>query len=783
MSSFFSTAGLAKSSAAKPWRTIGIWVVILVLSFAATGILGDQTTTEINFTDNPESQAGLDLLTDAGLADDNPTDETLIVHADNGTVDDAAFKAKVEEVTAALRAMPDIVIPDTVTNFYELSANPATAAGAAGLVSENRQTTLIPLTLVGNLDEATKNAPTYLEDIEALSGDGFELTSVGYVSIGEENNKIAEEDLVQGETIGVLAAIVILVIVFGALVAAGIPIILAVVSIMISFGIATIIGSIWELSFFVTNMITMIGLAVGIDYTLFVVERYREERRQGRAKPVAIGIAGGTASKAVAFSGATVVLALLGMLILPNSIFKALGIGAIAVVVVSVFATLTLIPAVISLLGDKLDWPRKRNYENYSATHPLANPHSLAAAHSGFWGRVTKTVMARPVISVVAASTLLIACAIPYLDINTGFAGVETMPEDSHVRQGFEILTDEFSAGRIAPVQIAIEGDKASAQPGIDKLIAALGTETVPDGDGTRPAFLPIADPATAVRWNEAGNVGLLEVTLNISSNEDRAYDEIKHLRSDLVPAAFDGTGAEVYVTGETAFNQDFFDQVQTYQPYVLAFVLGLSFILLLLAFRSIVVSAKAILMNLLSVGAAYGLLVLVFQKGIGDDVLGFQQTPTIEAWIPLFLFCVLFGLSMDYHVFLLSRIREHYDLTGNNTESVAVGLHSTAKIITGAALIMVAVFGGFAAGRLVMLQQMGFGLGVAVLIDATIVRSILVPSAMALLGDRNWYMPNWLKWLPDLRIEGTPAHVPAPATVHNTSPVPAAGGGGGAED
>jgi RND superfamily putative drug exporter len=603
----FSTANLARSSAAHPWRTIGIWVVILVLSFVTMGILGDQTTTEINFTDDPESQVGLELLTDAGLADDNPTDETLIVHAESGTVDDAAFRTRVEEITNALRNMPGIVVPETVTNFYELSANEATAAVAPGLVSENRQTTLIPLTLAGNLDEAMKNAPAYLEDVEALAGNGFELTSVGYVSIGEENNIIAEEDLIQGETIGIIAAIVILVIVFGALVAAGIPILVAIVSIMVAFGISTLIGSVWELSFFVTNMITMIGLAVGIDYTLFVVERYREERRQGRAKPDAIGIAGSTASKAVAFSGATVVLALLGMLLLPNSIFKALGIGAIAVVVVSVFATLTFIPAVISLLGDKMDWPRKPKYENYSATHALANPHSLEAAHSGFWGRVTRAVTARPIISVVASSGFLILCAIPYLDINTGFAGVETMPEDSHVRQGFEILTDEFSAGRLAPVQFAIDGDQASAQAGVDKLITALGTETVPDGDGTRPAFLPI-DPANAVKWNEDGTVGLLEVTLNISSNEDRAYKEIQHLRSDLVPTAFQGTGAEVYVTGETAFNQDFFDQVETYTPYVLAFVLGLSFILLLLAFRSIVVSAKAIVMNLLSVGAAYGL-------------------------------------------------------------------------------------------------------------------------------------------------------------------------------
>ncbi|MEJ7838635.1 MAG: MMPL family transporter, partial [Thermomicrobiales bacterium] len=365
---------------------------------------------------------------------------------------------------------------------------------------------------------------------------------------------------------------------------------------------------------------------------------------------------------------------------------------------------------------------------------------------------------------------------------NTGFAGVETMPADSQVRQGFDTLTSEFSAGRISPVLFAIEGDRETAQPGIDALIASLATETVPDGDATRPAFLPI-DAATAVRWNGAGDVAVLEATLNISSNEERAYTEIKRLRSDIVPAAFAGTGAEVYVSGDTAFNQDFFDQVSTYTPYVLAFVLGLSFLLLLLAFRSIVVSAKAIVMNLLSVGAAYGLLVLVFQKGIGDNVLGFQQTPTIEAWIPIFLFCVLFGLSMDYHVFLLSRIREHYDLTGNNTESVAVGLHSTARIITGAALIMVAVFGGFAAGRLVMFQQMGFGLGVAVLLDATIVRSILVPSAMALLGDRNWYMPRWLAWVPDLRIEGTPAPAPRPVTSTEGMAMGSSAGGGAGDN
>jgi putative drug exporter of the RND superfamily len=254
--------------------------------------------------------------------------------------------------------------------------------------------------------------------------------------------------------------------------------------------------------------------------------------------------------------------------------------------------------------------------------------------------------------------------------------------------------------------------------------------------------------------------VGLVSATLTTHANSAAAYDAVERLRSELVPAA--AVPADVMITGDTAFNADFFAQVDTWTPRIFVFVLGLSFLLLMLAFRSIVVPLKAIVMNLLSVGAAYGLLVLVFQKGIGADLLGFQQTPTIEAWLPLFLFTVLFGLSMDYHVFLLSRIREHYDATGRNAESVAVGLQSTARIITGAALIMVAVFAGFASGRLVFLQQMGFGLAVAVFLDATVVRSVLVPASMALLGDRNWYLPRWLGWLPDLRIDGAPAaHLP----------------------
>ena len=773
------TATLARISARHPWRVVGTWLLILVLAVVAMSVLGNATTTEIRFTNNPEAQHGTDVLTDAGLADDSPTDETIVIQAKNLTVDDAEYRAYVEKVTADLRGMDGIVVPDSVVNYYELSDNPDTAGMAKGMVSSDGRTTLIPLELAGEQDEAAKNAAAYHDDLEALNSDEFYVQSVGYISIGQENNKIAEEDLAKGEGFGIAAALVILVVVFGALVAAGVPVILAVVSILISFGLTQILGQFVDLSFFITNMITMIGLAVGIDYTLFVVERYREERRNGHPKHDAITIAGGSATKAVAFSGGTVVLALSGMFLLPASIFQALAAGAVIVVVVSVLGTMTLVPAIVSLLGDRIDWPRRRNYDAYHAAHLNEGHHGIDTVYTGFWGRIVKGVMARPLIGVAVTVTLLLTASIPYWDINTGFAGVETMPEDSEVRQGFEILDQEFSAGELAPIQFVIEGDPDKVDGAIETLRADLAEMTVPDGNGgTEPAFLPIpaGDWAT---WSDKGDVALLEATLTHASNDDRSYDVVNELRDEVVPQAFDGTGATVSVTGESAFNQDFFELVNRYQPFIVAFVLILSFVLLLLAFRSVVVSATAIVLNLLSVGAAYGLLVMVFQKGIGNEFFGLQHTPTIEAWLPIFLFCVLFGLSMDYHVFLLSRIREHYDETRDNRESVAVGLKSTGRIITGAALIMVAVFSGFAAGRLVMLQQMGFGLGVAILLDATLVRTILVPSVMAMLGDRNWYMPKWLGWLPDLRVEGSPLQAPKIETpIGIEPPAPSFGGG-----
>jgi len=746
MASLSSTARLARISALHPWRTVIAWGGLLVLAGVIQGITPVNTTTDISLLNNPESQRGWDLIEEHGIREERRGTETIVVRSANMTIDDPAFQQTVQRVTEAFRADAEVIAE--AVNYYELNAqNPA---AAAGLVSADRTTTIIPVTLAGSLEEATEHGANVLALLHAQqdAAPDFTILTVGDGSLNEEVNTLTEEDIARGESIGAGIAFLILIVVFGALVAALVPLILAIISIGIAFGLAAIVSQISELSFFVTSMISMIGLAVGIDYALFVVERYREERRRGAAKQHAIEIAGSTASRAVLFSGLTVIVALAGMFIVPNNIYRSLGIGAILVVVVAVIATLTLIPAVIALLGDRLDWPRRRTYDAATAAAQAADDREMI--HRGFWGTVSRVVMGNPIISLVLAVAFLVLCAVPYFNLNAGFNFASSLPDDLESKAAFEILDAEFSAGLISPVEIVVDGpvDDPAVQQAIAAITQQLGAVTTAGGDR-------LYGPVTTTPSPD-GRISLISVPMNLDPNADAATDAIGQLRDEIVPPieASLPTG-RILVTGITANNVDFFEMRDTYTPIVFLFVLGLSFLLLMTVFRSLVVAAKAIAMNLLSVGAAYGLIVWVFQEGNLVGVFGFQQVEVIEAWLPLFLFSVLFGLSMDYHVFLLSRIREHYDRSHRNAESVAVGLQRTAKIITGAALIMVAVFGGFASGRLVFLQQMGFGLGAAVLIDATIVRSILVPSAMVLLGDRNWYLPRWLHWLPDLRVEG----------------------------
>lgn len=723
-----STDSLASASARKPWFVVVAWVIVLVGAIAAISmLLDDALTTEQRLTNNPDSELADGLLED--WKGPTPTTEIVIVRSADLTVDDAEFKAKVETVFGDVSALgPNIVSGGA--NYY--------LTGDESMVSGDRHTTILPFTMTGDALEADDNIGEVLDVVDEANSPGdFEVKVAGLASINAAFQDVASKDLQRGEAIGISIALIVLVLVFGAFTAALIPIILGVISIVIAIGATAVLGVGFEFSFFVTNVITMMGLAVGIDYSLFIVSRFREERAKGLDKHDAIKATGATASRAVFFSGLTVVLALLGMLLVPSTIFRSLGAGAVIVVLVSMAVTMTLLPAVLSLLGDRVNSLRLpiigRGMEDIGHDRP-----------GGFWDAITTRVMRFPVISLIVSVAILVALGIPYFDMQTGTAGVTTLPARTDAYQAFAILRNEFNAGDVVPVDIVIHNgdiDRQEVQAGVDRLTAELAENQL-----YGPPSYELSDD---------GSTALIAISLNADPSSDTAVSAVRDLRSEMIPAAFGDVDAEVYVTGMTATSIDYFDSTSEYTPIVIAFVLGLSFILLTVVFRSLVVPLKAIVMNLLSVGAAYGVMVLVFQKGVGNELFGFKQVDIIEAWVPLWTFSILFGLSMDYHVFLLSRIRERFNKTGNNTESVAFGVRSTAGIITGAALIMASVFAGFALGELVMFQQMGFGLAVAVILDATIVRVVLVPAAMQLLGKVNWYLPPVLNWLPDIRTEG----------------------------
>ncbi len=741
-----STTGTASASARHPWRVLSLWGVALVLAVVATvtGLSG-ALTTNVSFTNNPESVTGSNLLS-ARLRGTSPVTETVVVQSDTLTVNDPQFQQVVEKTTQQLVGMTNVV--KTAVDYYQAKA--AGSPQAQSLVSADGHATIIPVTLVGDLAQAKDHAAEYISAVQQNSQPNVKVLTVGTVSIDYTFTQMSSTDLHKAEYYGLPASILILILVFGALVAAGIPLMLAGVSIAVALGLTTLLGHVMDLSFYVVNMITMIGLAVGIDYALFMISRYREERRVGKSRHDAIVMTGGTAGKAVLFSGATVALALSGIIFMPTTIFRSLGAGAVMVVLVAMVAVITLVPVALRLIGDTVNWPRRQAVARGGPSSSNGR-WTYAELHSGFWGRASRVIMGHPVVSLLLATGLLVTLAIPLFQLQRGMEGASTLPPGD-VRTAFNILNQDFAAGLLAPVEIVVDAPRnAQTEQAISKLEATLTSDK---------QFVP----SPSVQWNDANDLALVTIPLKSDPNSPPAYSAVKDLRHNMIPSAFSGTSAKIYVTGQTAFNVDFINLVDQYTPIIFAYVLGLSFILLTIAFRSIVVPAKAIIMNLLSVGAAYGLMVLVFQKGYLHNLLHFEKTPTIEAWVPIFLFTVLFGLSMDYQVFLLSRIREHFDLTHDNREAVAVGLKTTGRLITGAALIMVVVFSSFASGRLVVFEQLGFGLAVAIALDATVVRMVLVPSAMTLLGDVNWYLPRWLEWLPDLRIEGESTNVEPPA-------------------
>jgi RND superfamily putative drug exporter len=702
----------------------------MLIAFVAIGtLLGGALTTEGNPTNNPQSQRAKDVreaafpaASSAGITD------IVDIRSSRYTVQSSRFRALVRTLAGEMSDAKGVKGVRTYLTTHD-----------ALLVSKDRHATMLQLAMPSESSSGIDDVISAVRRADASPA--FAVTVTGQRTVNHDFNKLSEDDLRSGELqFGLPAALIVLLLVFGTVVAGLVPLLIALPSIIVALSFVAVLGHVFSLSVFTINMLTGMGLALGIDYALFVVSRFREERGQGREKLDAISASAMTANRAVLFSGTTFVIAMFGMFIVPSSIMRSLAVGAILVGIVSVVASATLLPALLGALGDRVN----------SLRMPLVGRRAGEADPEGrVWGAVVRSVLRRPVLAAGLSVALLLAAASPIFGLHIGTSGPTLLPTRFEARQGFEALQRDFPGATANPVEIVVA--RGARQPAAERALSRLRVTLAAD-----PRF-----GAGQIAHSPNGEVAMLLVPVRGDPSGDVAVSAVRHLRSTTVPAAFAATDADVLVGGTTSENIDYFDSVIGPAPWVIAFVLGLTLVFLTVVFRSLVVAGTAVVLNLLSVSAAYGLLVLVFQDGFASGLLGFHHVDTIEAWVPLFLFSVLFGLSMDYQVFLLSRIRERYDETGETTDAVTFGVASTARIITGAALIIVAVFAGFAAGELVMFQQMGFGVAVALLIDATIIRSVLLPAVMHLLGRWNWYLPRWLDWLPRLQVEG-PALRPA---------------------
>lgn len=695
------TGRIARASASRPWLTILGWVVLVAASVVLAGGLGDALTQDDRNLVATESDTAAAI--DARERGDatGPITEMVVIQADG---------------PAALAAASDAAVDATAR------VDGVEASTALPVPSRSGRSALVEVSVDRQHPETT--GTELLAAVDALSVDEATFSSYGPVTGEAMFDGLAEDTLVRGELIGIGVAMLILLVVFGALVAAGIPLLVSLVAITTAVGATAIAGAAFDLSFFIVNMITMMGLALGVDYTLVTVQRFREELAHGRTPLDAVTVAGSTANRAVLFSGLTVLVSLAGMLLVPNTLMRSLGAGAMLAAVMSVITALTLLPAVLRLLGARVNKGRI--------------PLSRAGREPRVWRGIARTVTGRPVASLVAGLGILVAVAAPIAGMRLAFPGLEALPADNEFRVASQVLVEDFGFGGEATV-VAIEG-ASSDRAAVDELAA-----WIEDSAGFAE---------TTVDWR--GDTAFIDTKDVYGGADPRAEQSIHDLREHI-----EATGLDAYVGGDQAGGLDFTSLVTGATPWVLLAVLGASFVLLLIAFRSIVIPATAIALNLLSAAAAYGLMVVVFQWGVGNDLLGMPQTEGIAPWIPLFLFAVLFGLSMDYHVFLLTRIKERHDAGDTTKAAVIHGVSRTGSLITGAALIMVAVFAGFALGDLAEFAQMGFGLAAAVIIDATVVRTVLVPSLMTLFGRWNWYLPRGLGWLPEMRIEAEPTARP----------------------
>jgi RND superfamily putative drug exporter len=712
MKRLLSPAAIGRWSARRPWLAIALWLCFVVACVAALAATGSK---QLQGGATGESARAESMMRAHQAFPPGNQPEYAYLHSDSLHASDPAFRAAIARVRASMeRTLGDAGLGDGVTT--RISADGHSALIAAP-VHQGFSTNALAA---------------------AISSDGNARVSA---VLDDNSADTGSSDLQRAERLSVPVTLVVLLIAFGALVAAVVPVLLAVTGVVAAFGLLGPISEVFPLDSSVKTVVLLIGMAVGVDYALFYVIRSREERARGFSSNEALERTARTSGHTVIVAGTTVALAMAGQFLIGSSIFNGIAAGTIAVIVCAVAGSVTVLPAVLELLGPRIDRGRI----------PFL-PHLAVADESRFWPGVVDRVLRRPLLSLAVAVALLVALAVPALQLHVAY------PPSNHyvarVSTSVQRRIDAEFPNTAAPAIVVFSwpaGERVKAERAAREL-ESLATST------------GIAHPPYATGGSHDGRAGTLALPLSGLGDDATSKAALETLRNDLIPRTLGSVpGVEVAVTGDAARDVDFTTKMRTALPYVIAFVLVFAFLVLLVTFRSLVIPIKAIVLNLLSVAASYGVLVLVFERHWAESLLGFHSIGSVISWLPLFLFVVLFGLSMDYHIFILRRVREAIDDGMSNDDAVRYGITRTAGVVTSAALVMFGVFSLFGTASSLDLKQAGVGLGVAVLLDATIVRAVLLPASMKLLGDWNWYLPRWLERLPHLKEERLPS-VPAPA-------------------
>jgi uncharacterized membrane protein YdfJ with MMPL/SSD domain len=699
------------------WKTATFgWLAFVVVAFALGGMAG---TKEIDPNKPGPGESGrMDRILDEGFK--QPAGESVLVQSSSLRVSDQAFTEVIDDVVGRIETLGEV---QNVRSPLE--------PGNESQIAPDEHAALVEFEIRGDADDAADKIGPVLDRVEMAQRvhPEFFIGEFGEASASDAVETAFADDLDKAGQLSLPITLLILVIAFGALVAAGIPLLLALTAVFATFGLIALFSPVFPVAFQAYAVVLLIGLAVGVDYSMFYLRRERQERAAGRSERAAVETAAATSGRAVLISGLTVMTAMAGMFLTGDEIFASIAMATIAVVAIAVLGSLTVLPALLCRLGDNVDRLRV----------PLVGRLRRDDGKGRIWGAIVDQVMRRPRLSAVLAGGLLVALAIPAVQLRMVIPSPDTYPQSLPAVQTYTRMQAAFP-GTALPANVVVKAPDVNA-PAAQAAIQELEERALASGRMYEPITVDVNQDAT---------VANITVPIEGTGTDAASDASLAALRNDIVPATVGALpGAETGVTGVTARWTDSTDEIKSKLPLVFAFVLLFAFVLMLFAFRSLVIAAKAILLNLLSVAAAYGVLVLVFQHGIGKGILGFSSTEGIEPVIPLLLFVFLFGLSMDYHVFILSRIREAFHRGVGNDEAIAYGIRSTAGVVTSAAIVMVFVFAIFGTLSMLFFKQFGVGLATAVLLDATIVRAVLLPASMKLLGDWNWYLPSWLQWLP----------------------------------